>query len=1076
MHLLRLIVVAAWIVATGEMVATAPAPGTDLLGEGRFSKALNANNGSLEAEGCDEFRTPPLSVECWAILKSKADFNLLVASDSKESGTHWELYTFIGTGFLSAYLPGYTPENIRSNTDITNGKWHSVAMTFDGSSVHLFADGKEVANQAISRNSMGPKPGSLRLGTVEQTGYEFSCDGLIDEVRISKGIRTISPTPSEPFTSDSDTIALWHLDQIEKDTLSDASPNAHTLKTHPILRLSMDESERITFKAGPAPMDATPQVIDLTPGKASQAHAPEMLSLDGEWIMAEEGDPQERLSSEWKDTIPAMVPGSVHTALVKAGKIPEPSFGMNDAIARENSFKNWWFKKTFSRPLGKGPVHLVFGGVAVKTTVWLNGTELGSHEGMFGGPEFDITYTLQDKNTLVVKIYPAPYEEGKGLPNDFFTGMNVGWMRTVVFNNVYGWHYSNIPAIGIWRSVTIETSPEVRIVNPFIATQNAQKGILDFATELRANSESFSGTLSGVIEPGNFTGQAYHFQVPIMSTSVSQTTRLRFKVPDPKLWWPNGLGDQNLYQLKLSFVPSHQGIADAKEITFGIRTVRMDPWPGGPKKSLYNWTFVINERPIFVKGTGWCTMDPLMNFSRERYDRFLTIAEKQHVQIIRAWGAGMPETDDFYDLCNRKGIMVMQEWPTAWNSHRWQPTPMLEETVRLNTLRLRNNPALVMYGAGNESDDIFHPVIDILGRMSIELDGTRPFHRGEPAGGSSHNYACWWGKSPLDYNLTMTAGFFGEFGIACLPDLESVLRYLPEEEKTAWPPSDTSAFAHHTPVFNKMEDMKRLYQYSGYFMEPDNMADFILGSQLAQTTAVRHTLERARTRWPECSGALYYKLNDNYPAASWSCSDWYGAPKMSHYFYENAFSPLHACVLFDTVNAVSKEISLPVYLLDDKDALQGHGWRVNITAFNSQLTEVQTTSFSGKEPIDRVRNLGVLHLTQEQTNTCPLLIVAEVLVDGRTADRTFYWLNYESKKDCLFNLPKTQLKMTSANGSVTIKNLGGLPAVGVHVTRPGYADSFLADENYFWLNPGETKRVMVNTTEGLELKAWNLQP
>ncbi len=1055
--------------------STHTTPTSTLLKDGCFGKALYAPNGSLETPASTDFQNPPLTFECWTQLKSKTDFNLLIANESKESGTHWELYTYSGTGFFSAYLPGYTPSDVRSNIDITDGKWHYAAMAFDGFSVRLYVDAKEVANQAVTRNTMESKPGSLRIGTVEQTGYEFSCNGLIDEIRISKGIRPIESIPNAPFENDAQTIALWHLDRLDHGVFPDASPKGHVLTPHAVTRTSMDDADRKAFKASPAPMDATPQVIELNPGTIHQPQGPKILSLDGIWEMAEEGDQNARLTAQWTDTIPARVPGSVHTALVEAGKIPEPSFGLNDTVARENSFKTWWFKKTFSCPRGNPPVRLVFGGAAVKTTVWLNGKELGSHEGMFGGPEFDITDSLQDENTLIVKIFPAPYEEGAGLPNDFFRGMNVGWMRTVVFNNVYGWHYSNIPAIGIWRPVRIETSPTVRIIDPFIATQNAHEGLLDFSTLLQANKNSFSGTLSGIIQPENFSGKSCHFKIPIESSSATATARLQFKVPDPKIWWPNDLGEQNLYKLKLSFVPHNQGTADYKETTFGLRTIRMTPWPDGPRKNLYNWTFTVNERPMFVKGTGWCTMDPLMNFSRERYDRFLTIAEKQHVQIIRAWGAGMPETDEFYDLCNRKGIMVIQEWPTAWNSHRWQPTPMLKETIRLNTLRLRNNPALVMYGAGNESDDIFHPVIDMMGKMSIELDGTRPFHRGEGAGGSIHNYSCWWGKAHLDYNLTMTAGFFGEFGIACLPVLESVLRYLPEEEKTAWPPTDESAFAHHTPVFNKMEDMARLYQYSGYFMNPDNMEDFILGSQLAQTTAVRHTLERARTRWPECSGSLYYKLNDNYPAASWACSDWYGAPKMSHYFYENAFSPLHGCILFDTVNSVSKEITLPVFLLDDTDALKDHNWQVNVSAFNSELFEIQTTSFKGKDQIDRVKHLGGFHLTSGQTNTTPLLITVEVVVDGKLEDRTFYWVNYEARKDCLMDLPKTQLLMTVKGETVTIRNRGSLPAVGVNIQCPGHEDTFLADENFFWLNPGEVKTVRVNETKGLRLEGWNLE-
>ena len=281
----------------------------------------------------------------------------------------------------------------------------------------------------------------------------------------------------------------------------------------------------------------------------------------------------------------------------------------------------------------------------------------------------------------------------------------------------------------------------------------------------------------------------------------------------------------------------------------------MAPLPGGERPSLYNWTFVINGRPTFLKGTGWCTMDASMDFSRDRYEQFLTLAPDQNCQMLRCWGSGMPETDDFYDLCDRLGITVMQEWPTAWNSHEDQPFDALEETVRLNTLRLRNHPSLLMYGGGNESTNPAGKAIDMMGRLAIELDGTRPFHRGEPWGGSDHNYACWWGNAHLDRNLNLTGRFFGEFGIASMPVLESVERYLPSDERTLWPPKEKGVFVHHTPVFDTMQDMDRLRQYAGYFTAGATMRRFIDASQIAQAVAVRHTLERARMRWPNCTGA-----------------------------------------------------------------------------------------------------------------------------------------------------------------------------------------------------------------------------
>jgi beta-mannosidase len=870
---------------------------------------------------------------------------------------------------------------------------------------------------------------------------------------------------------------LWRFTSAgEPREFADASSLANPMRVVRVPRKSLDELDRESFRAGPSPMDSPFEEVALRSGTADHPPGATVLSLDGAWQMAEEGEQAARLSGAWGDAIPAEVPGSIHTALEKAGKIPDPKFGLNDAKARAKSFETWWFKRVFQRPAGLTGGKLVFGGVAIKCTVWLNGQELGSHEGMFGGPEFDMGSLLKDENTLIVKIFPAPYVEGIGQPNNFFKGMNVGWLYTVVFNNVYGWHYSNIPALGIWRSVRLEGTPKVRLNAPFVATRDAQAGIVDLNCEAEGPDSGWSGRMLGTIEPDNFNGKPYHWSCALTSKEAKKNLHLRFTVPDPRLWWPNDLGEHNLYRLKLSIRPDGGGVTDLKQSTFGLRTVEMVPLPGGPNPRLYNWTFVINKRPQFVKGANWCTMDSSMDFSRSRYDRFIKLAALQHIQMFRAWGSGMPETDEFYDLCNHYGIMVMQEWPTAWNSHKegWQPYGLLEETVRLNMLRLRNNPSLVMWGGGNESDQPYGKAIDMMGRYSVELDGTRPFHRGEPYGGSSHNYDCDWGERPLDAALKLTAVFFGEFGMRSMPVYESVQRYLPDSEKNVWPASDGGSFAYHTPVFNKMGDMAKLTKFAGYFSKGRTMAEFCAASQVAATTCVRHTLEQARTRWPECAGSLYYKMNDNYPAASWACVDWYGAPKMNHYFFTQTFAPFHACVLFSTFNLVGHPASLPVFLLDDAEALQTGAWKVTVRAFDAKLSLVKAESYPGQGAIGRVARLGEFGLAADQTRSTPLLVVVECRKNGLLADRTFYWLNFEATKDCLFTLPKAKASLRTSDGAVLVTNEGGVPALGVNVSQPGHADTFLAEENFFWLDPGESKRVGVNSTEGLELSGWNL--
>ena len=1010
------------------------------------------------------FEQSAFTVEVWALPKLMKES--LVTCIFPEANSQGQLGWGLAVGSqgeLAAMIVGAKTRWVWNQSPILDGQWHHLAMTFDGTELMLYVDGKysKQDETLTSLAVLAPKPGLL-IGSQGTT----VCEALVQEVRLSSGLR-VPTLVNDQLVADEQTLALWRLntDGRMTDVTGRCPPGVITA----FVLESLDEFERREYSAGPTPLDIPAQKVELIPGSADHVESPAVLLLDGQWEMAEGGDEASRLTERWPEIIPAEVPGSVHTALENAGRIPDPKFGLNETIARENSFKTWWFRKEFSRPAGTGH-RLVFDGVAIHCAVWLNGVKLGEHEGMFGGPEFAVASLLRDENELMVKLDPAPVG-----PPWFAITANTGWKKTVVFNNVYGWHYSHIPALGIWRSVRIESAPAVKLRNPFVVTHDAAAGDVSVRVELEGPRGGFRGLLVGSIKPENFAGSASHFSAQILSESEQQAMHFRLRVPDARVWWPNGLGAPDLYRLTLSFRPERGGQGDRCSTTFGLRTLAMAPLPGGERQSLYNWTFIINGRPTFLKGTGWCTMDSSMDFRAERYERFLKLAQEQNCQMVRGWGSGMPETDEFYDLCDRLGITVLQEWPTAWNSHEEQPYDVLEETVRLNTLRLRNHPSLLMWGGGNESSNPSGKAIDMMGRWAIELDGTRAFHRGEPWGGSDHNYACWWGRAHLDLNLKMTSRFFGEFGIASMPVYESVQRYLPEDEKTLWPPKENGAFNHHTPVFNTMQDMERLRQYAGYFSAGESMPRFIEASQIAQAVAVRHTLERARTRWPDCAGALMYKLNDNYPAASWSTADWYGAAKISHWFVQDAFAPLHACVLFDSVNCQGDAVEFPVFLLDDADALAGEKWFVNVRAYDNELRLTETEEFAGAGSIDRLRRLGDFGLKKAQTDSAPLLIVAEVHRGGQLADRTFYFLNFEATKDSLFQLPRTTLALSIESGEAIIRNTGSRPAVGAAVLRLGHLASFSASDNYFWLEPGESKGIRVNDTEGLTAHAWNVE-
>jgi beta-mannosidase len=379
-----------------------------------------------------------------------------------------------------------------------------------------------------------------------------------------------------------------------------------------------------------------------------------------------------------------------------------------------------------------------------------------------------------------------------------------------------------------------------------------------------------------------------------------------------------------------------------------------------------------------------------------------------------------------------------------------------------------------MWGAGNESDKPFGPAIDMMGRLSIELDGTRPFHRGEAWGGSQHNYNCWWDNAHLNHNLNMTAPFWGEFGIASLPHIETVHKYL-DGEKEVWPPRRSGNFTHHTPIFGTMGEMGKLVQYSGYFMPKDSLASFILGSQLAQVVGVRHTLERARTLWPHTTGALYYKMNDNYPGVSWSCVDYYGIIKPIHYFVQKSFAPLAAVMLFDRSNLSSQEVSLPVYLLDDCQELDKKPYQVKVSIYNDQLDTVANHTFNGTGDENVVKKLGEIYLNREQTKSTMLFFVLDIVKNNRSIYRNYYFTNYEVRPGSILSMPQTTIKTERRGNAVILTNTGKYPAIGVHIEVPEKMDQLIVSENYIWLNPQESKKLKINLESPVIVKGWNLQ-
>ena len=799
-----------------------------------------------------------------------------------------------------------------------------------------------------------------------------------------------------------------------------------------------------------------------------------IFSLNGVWQMAESGFASERkdITKEWADAHPYTVPGSIHSSLVADGTIPDPYVGLNDQYAREESYKVWWVKKEFDYDFSFQSPLLCFDGVCYSAKFYLNGVYLGKHRGMFSKVIFDVKDILKKHNILIVKIDDAP-----ALPRAYSDDADYddGWKFGTVINCVYGWHYVCIPSRGIWAPVYLKEQDVIRREEPFITTIDAQTGEMDFSM---LTDKFVSGNISMEIAPNNFEGDTSYYSYPFRSGEDGKI-HFRFHIPDAKLWWPNGYGEQNLYQATVLFSPDN-GSQSCYRYTIGVRTVRMVADAGGDSRTAYRWQMVINGRHIFMKGANWCTIDALLNFEDSKYERLLTLAKDQNLNLLRAWGCRMPESNTFYELCDRLGLMVMQEWPTAWDSDKTQPFDEMHDTVAESMIRLRNHPSLVMYAGGNESNEAKSAVMDDMIKLSYRLDGTRPFRRTSPYGDKViHSYATYWYQKGIDASLQLDSTVLFEFGMASAPNVDSVKRYIPEAERGLWElRGKHNSFVHHTPRFNQyvdwpygFNDIDHLTKYLGNFYDEASLEHFVTGTQLAQATIYRHPIDHFRSRYPYSTGISYYKLNDVYPAASWATVDYYGAPKMSHYAVKDAFRPLHACLTTQSVD-VDHGTRLPLFLLNDNGE-KTDCVRVNI--YDNKLHLVDSMCYSTEGSTREVTRLGTVAFAKTDC-AGPLFVTLDVLLCDRKLTSTFYWFNYKDIPGCLFQLPQTVLSLSmNDSGTVTVRNEGELPAVGVMLDRPDYNDSFYCSDGLFWLNAGETKELKVNSTHHLRLRAWNSQ-
>ncbi len=649
--------------------------------------------------------------------------------------------------------------------------------------------------------------------------------------------------------------------------------------------------------------------------------------------------------SDWLD---CTVPNSIFINLIEAGKIDRGDLDANPENYAWVSDTPWVYRRTFDVPeetINADKIELICDGLDTIASVWLNEKLLGRTDNMFIQHRFDVTrYIKPSANQLLVRFDPAvPYakklmERYTPFSEKLFLNPYRAYIRKAQYQ--FGWDWCPaLPGCGIWRPVRIETITKARLANVNISTIHCNENTADVRVAV---------TLERTAR------HKFHFELDIYDADGAGVRHLKFEprgdsgsavvnIDNPQLWFPAGYGRPNLYQARVNLFADGQ-IVDTSQCHFGIRTIKLNQ---SVDRSGRRFEFEINGRRVYAKGADWVPATLFAgSLTADDYDRLLRSAAQANINMLRVWGGGYYEDDCFYELCDKLGIMVWQDFMFAccyYPDRRWF-LDKIDIEARYVIERLYNHPSLVLFCGNNEIDWIHHHSLGgsgkrmhgktiwhkLLPRIVNDLDTDRPYipttpfsfseDPNDPNSGTMHNWLVWSGHQPLNSYITESARvprFVAEFGLQSLPYLDTVKRFCTDEHLHL---ASAAVEKHNYQV----DGCGRLYRYVGdMFGRICNLEQFIYLSQLVQARAIKTYVEFLRANSRRNAGTLFWQFNDCCPAISWSAVDYAAKPKALYYYARRFFRPVLLAVVpdYDSAGTVrpSKPSSLGVVAVNDTD-------------------------------------------------------------------------------------------------------------------------------------------------------------
>jgi mannosylglycoprotein endo-beta-mannosidase len=812
--------------------------------------------------------------------------------------------------------------------------------------------------------------------------------------------------------------------------------------------------------------------------------------------------------SGWID---AVVPGTILTTLLHNDQIPDPFFGLNNNLIPDvynagRDYYTYWFYNEFETPEVKEgqEVWLNFRGINYFAEIFLNGKRINTrtHQGMYLREKYLITPYLNKGKANKLAVWVAPPDPvgnaSAGQGGDGTIGRNVTMQCTAGWDWICPIRDRNT---GIWDQVCVEITGSVDIRNPFIGTrvpgtrvyrEKQDPVYVTPSAELKnASSQTVIGTLR--IE---FEGYNKSVMITLNPNEEKIITFQEIKVENPHLWWPNGMGDQPLYHLKTDFIGNEGTNMDSETVTFGLRETG-----NYFDEKIKARVFTVNGQKVFIKGGNWIASDALLRLSEERYEAEIRLHAEMNMNMIRVWGGGLTERPEFYDACDKYGILVWQDlWVSGDCNGEWNDPTKKDSQARRKAYpdnhdlflesaidqikMLRNHPSLYLWCGGNETlppSDILKALQgDILprfdpGRFFLEMSTSSKLMTNTIGGVGDGPYSI---REPASIFTERSFPFNPETGSIGIPNYEGLQKIIPKDELMP-------------PQGNRTGRSWTYHKYLPFQDFPDrygkvkDIRDFCLKSQIVSYEQYRALQEGFNYKmWDWYSGMLVWKNQNPWTALRGFFYDYFLDYTGGYFGYKHGAAPVHIQLnLNDSVVCVLNQTTMQIGGITAVTRLFDlHGKLVSEKKYPVKLNE-QDIILLDKVVLPKDDN-EIFFLKLQLTD------------QGRVLDENLYWLSNKPRSyEKMNNLKKISVKTalnktTEGHAVIEISNLENETAFFIRLKIMNSKNELVLpsyfSDNYFTLLPGDKKQVELDFASAdihsnqdrlkLVTEGWNIIP